>query len=145
MTSVRRIRAGAVVAAGLWALAGCGEAGPKTYPVNGRVVLDGGNAGDLAGATVEAAQEADNLIRASGVIQSDGTFKLETLHKGVILRGALEGKYAVRILLGDDDDNPGGKKVRRAALNKNYMRFDTSGLSFQVPPEGEVVLNLAAK
>lgn len=146
MGAVRRIRAGAVAAvvASLWWLAGCGEAGPKTHRVNGRVELAGGNAGDLAGATVEAALESNTTTRASGVIQPDGTFKLETLHNGVILKGAMEGKYQVRILNSDDDD-VGNKKARRAALNKKYTKFDTAGLSFEVPAEGEVVLKLAPK
>ena len=146
MRSGRRIRAWAVVAvAALCAAAGCGPAGPKTYPVRGKVELAGGDARNLAGATVEAAMDADPSVRASGVIAEDGSFALETLHAGVILKGAREGTYKARIILGDADDDRQARRRQREALNSKYTKFETSGLSFQVPAEGDVVLKLAPR
>jgi hypothetical protein len=145
MRSGQRIRALAVVvAAGLWGAAGCGPGGPKTYPVRGKVELAGGNVADLAGASVEAALDSDPTVRASGVIAEDGSFQLETLNAGVILRGAQEGTYKARILPGDEEDRQ-ARTRQRAALNAKYTQFQTSDLSFKVPTEGNVVLKLVPR
>jgi hypothetical protein len=145
MRSGQRIPAWAVVAVVvLWAVVGCGPDGPRTYPVRGKVELAGGDARQLAGAMVEAAMDSDPTVRASGVIAEDGSFTLETLHAGVILKGAREGSYKARILPGDEDDRE-ARKRQREALNGKYKQFQTSGLSLQVPTEGEVVLKLAPR
>ena len=56
---------------------------------------------------------------------------LETLHAGVIRKGAQEGTYKARILLGDDEDRVARKK-HRGALNAKYTKFETSGLECEV-------------
>ncbi|MFO0880123.1 MAG: hypothetical protein U0840_22475 [Gemmataceae bacterium] len=120
-------------------LVGCGR-GPTTYPVQGKIDLVGGDVSVLAGSTIEAAQKKDPLVRAAGAIQPDGTFRLETLHAGVIYSGALEGDYQVRVILGDDD----AATRRRAAkaVPRRYYEFDTAGLSLSVPASGTVALRL---
>lgn len=143
MRARQRTRAVVAVLA-LFVVAGCGSDGPKMHPVRGRVELAGGNVADLAGAGVEAALDSDPTVRASGVIAEDGSFRLETLHAGVIRRGAQEGNYKARIVPGDDEDKQARKRVRQA-LPEKYRQFQTSGLTFQVPTDGEVVLKVSPR
>ena len=42
-------------------------------------------------------------VRASGVIEPDGRFKLETLQGGEVVKGAREGTYRVRLILDPSD------------------------------------------
>jgi len=107
------------------------------------VTLAGGDAQKLAGHLVEAMLEGDPAVRASGVIGPDGTFTLETLYAGKILKGAQEGKYQVRILAADEDDN--GKKLKKPPIAKKHFTFESSGLSLQVPSPGDVTLELSAR
>ena len=132
-----------VVAAGLLALIGCSEAGPKTYPVSGTVALAGGDAQKLAGHHVEAALDSDPTVRASGVIGPDGAFTLETLQSGAVRKGAQEGTYRVRIVPADEGDD--GKKLKKPPVAARHFKFETSGLSFQVPANGNVTLELSAR
>src|SRR4051812_41405007 len=114
-----------LAAVGMLALAGCAD-GPKTYPVSGKVALAGGEVQKLAGHHIEAALGSDPNVRASGVIGPDGTFTLETLHAGKILKGALEGTYRVRLIPADEDDN--GKKLKKPPIAAKHLNFATSGL-----------------
>ena len=121
----------------------CGPKGPKFHEVNGKIELADGDVRVLAGSTIEAALESDNTVRASGEIQADGSFTLESLHEGVIKKGAQEGTYQVRIILGDDD-----KQLHRQAakaLNERFLKFQTSNLTFQVPANGTVTLKMSAQ
>src|SRR5262245_22713155 len=99
--AVRAADAAALV--GLLDVVGCGPGGPPTYTVRGRGELAGGDVKVLAGHTIEAQLTSDNLVRADGAIQEDGSFWLQTLYKGVKLNGAQEGTYEVRFLFSDDD------------------------------------------
>jgi hypothetical protein len=105
------------------------------------VELAAGDVAQLAGNQVEAALDGDPTVRASGVIQPDGTFALETLHDGVITKGAREGNYRARIILSDDDR----ASLRRSAqaLHPRFLQFQTSGVSFQVPADGDVTVRLS--
>jgi hypothetical protein len=127
----------AVVAAGLMTL-GCGRDGPETHPVSGRVVLTGGDAGQLAGHHVEAVLESDPAVRASGVIGPDGTFALETLDAGAVRKGARAGRYRARVVPAEENED--GKKLRKPPVAARHLKFETSGLSFSVPATEEVKL-----
>ncbi len=132
----------AVVMLSSLGLSGCGgPAGPKTSPVKGQVQLAGGDIKDLAGHSLEAALETDSSVRAYGQIQEDGSFALETLRAGVLLSGAAEGAYRVRVVLSDDD----AEARRRAAeaLHPRFLQFDSSGLSIRVPSNAPVTLTLS--
>jgi hypothetical protein len=131
----------ALAASGL--LFGCGPGGPKTFPVTGQVELVGGEIKLLVGSHVEAALESDATIRASGQIQEDGSFRLQSLHQGATKAGAREGKYKVRLILADDDQ--ANLKQARKAVPPRYLNFATSGLSVTVPPTGEVALTIAPR
>ena len=134
-----RTKLAAALTAALF-LTGCGGDLPKTYPVSGKVTLLGGDAGQLAGHHIEAALEGNPAVRASGVIAADGHFSLETLHAGVILKGAPEGRYQVRILRAEEDDD--GKKLRKPPVAARFFQFNTSGLSLAVPETDEVTLEV---
>ncbi len=134
---------GLVAAVAVFALAGCGAGEPKMYPVSGKVALSGGDPQRLAGHYVEAALDGDPTVRASGVIGADGTFTLETLYAGTILKGAREGTYHVRIVPADEDDN--GKKLKQPPVAARHLKFETSGLALQVPASGNVTLELSAR
>jgi hypothetical protein len=77
------------------------------------------------------------------VIQPDGSFALETLDAWVILKGAREGHYRARIVLSDDDR----ASLRRSAqaLHPRFLQFKTSGVSYQVPADGAVVVRASKR
>jgi hypothetical protein len=137
-----RAAAAALAWAGLAAAAGCGGGpdGPKLHPVSGKVEVVGGDTAALAGCTIDAALDSDPTVHASGEIKADGSFTLETLHAGVIRRGAREGRYKARINFPDDD--PAARKKAAKAVDPKVKKFDTSGLSFEVPTTGDVVLKV---
>lgn len=132
-----------VTAISMLSLTGCGNSGPKMHAVKGKVEIEAGEVKNLAGTNIEASLDADPTVRASGVVGADGSFTLETLHEGVIKKGAREGTYQVRFILPDDD-----KEARRAAarsLDKRFLKFETSGLTLQVPSTGDVTLKVVPR
>lgn len=139
MKTIRVLGAAAVLSV----LVGCGNGAPKMYPVSGKASLAGGDAQKLAGHHVEASLDSEPTVRASGIIGPDGTFTLETLHAGTILKGAREGTYRVRIVPADEDDN--GKKLKRPPVAAKHLKFETSGLTLQVPANGDVALEFSAR
>lgn len=127
----------------LLTLVGCGSKGPKTHAVAGQIKLQSGAITQLAGSTLEVALASDPSIRAFGQIQDDGRFELNSLQNGELKTGVLEGRYTARIIPNDED----GESRKRAtqAIPPRYLKFETSGLELQVPPDGEIHLQLAAK
>lgn len=138
MKSVRLL-----TAIGLLAAVGCADDSPKVYPTAGKVTLTGGDGAKLIGHHVEMVLAEDPAVRASGVIGTDGSFRLETLHNGKILKGVREGKYQARILPAEEDDN--GKKLKRPPISPRHLKFETSGLSLQVPAAGDVTFELSPR
>ena len=122
---------------------GCNRAGTKTYPVRGKIEAAGSDTRALSGHTVELALETNPQIRAAGQIQDDGSFVVETLHGGLVLPGAAEGKYQARIVLSDDDI--AGKKLVAKSLHPRYFQFDKSGLAIQVPAAEVVSLKVTRR
>lgn len=138
-------RTSAVRATVVWIglLAGCGPDGPTAHPVSGRVELAAGDVGQLAGSVVEASSVADPTVRASGEIQPDGSFRLESLHAGVVRTGVLEGRYRVRIVP-NNEDGPTRKRAARAVAPR-FQKFEASGLTLTVPADAAVTLAVAAR
>lgn len=122
---------------------GCGKTGPKTHSITGKVEVQDGPLERLAGSHVEAVLTGNPNIRASGVIRSDGTFQLETLHSGVILKGAQEGSYQARLILIDED--PALRQAAQSVVDARFLQFDTSGFHFEVPSSEEIVLRVSSR
>ena len=113
----------------LLSILGCGRGGPRTHSIKGKVELASGDVKLLAGSFVEAALISDSNVRSSGVIQPDGSFKLGTLHAGSVVNGAGEGKYQVRILLADDDNQAYRQAVTAIAPRfLDFRRLDCSSM-----------------
>ena len=138
-----RLKLAAIVVGILAGTAGCGSSEPRTYSVQGSLKVAKADVGHLAGSLIEAVSDSDPSVRASGEIQSDGTFVLQSLDGGVVRSGAREGTYRVRIIL-NDNDGPARKRASRA-IAPRYQRLESSGLTIQVPPPGEVELRVSAK
>jgi hypothetical protein len=131
----------AVLAVAALAMAGCGG-GPKTYPVRGKVVLADGDVARLADGHVEFEREGDPGVRADGLIGPDGRFEMQTQLQGKLLKGAAEGTYRARIVLPDADGDGGGKR-RPRPVHPRFLDFQTSGLTFQVPTDGEITVTVS--
>jgi hypothetical protein len=122
---------------------GCDLSAPPTYAVRGKVQLAGGDVKQLAGAHVEAVLASDLRVLASGEIQEDGSFALGTIFAGQVLDGAQEGEYQVRIVLSDEDR--GSRRRKGRVLAPRFAQFKSSGLFFDVPPNGDVTLKLSQR
>lgn len=133
MSNVRIASAGFLAAA---VLVGCSSS-EGLRPVTG-TVTGPGDVSVLAGSAVEIALETDPTVRASGTIEPDGRFTLDTLKGGQVQRGAPAGTYKARIVLGDDD--PALQKKAAKAVPAKYLKFETSGLTVRVPADAPVTL-----
>jgi hypothetical protein len=97
-------------------VSGCAkEEMPKTYAVQGKVVLKNGK--PLAGGFISFTSVANHEHRAYGDILEDGTFTLDTvaltrLGRSERLAGAMEAEFRVTIRpRGSVDDGKGGPPV----------------------------------
>lgn len=131
-----------VLATAVAALAGCGSSGPKTYPVNGKVVpAKPEDLTRLQGLGIELQSTAEPTTRAFGQLKADGSFTVTTYRLGETPPGAIEGTHKARLQIevGEDEPNRVRKKI---AIDKKYTRFETSPWQITVPTTGEVVLQL---
>lgn len=121
---------------------GCGDKGPKTYPVNGKVVFKGkpGKLDRLMGGRVVFQSVADPKVMAVGILEDDGSFsmvaQIPSENKGYT--GVLAGDYKARLDLPLDDDN----KPVRGLVHPKYLDFDKSGLKYTVPTSGDIVVEV---
>jgi hypothetical protein len=137
------VRTGIALMVLLVNVAGCGRGGPKLHSTKGKVELTGADVKLLAGSFVEAALISDVNVRSSGVIQPDGSFKLGTFHAGSVVNGAGEGKYQVRIVLADDNNQ--AYQQAEAAIAPRFLDFTTSGLFIDVPSSADVKIELSPR
>jgi predicted small lipoprotein YifL len=119
--------AAATAALVLFHLAGCGQSGPPTYPVKGRVIFPDGDVKQLAGCIVEFQLQNDHRVRASGEVKEGGDFTLGTYHDGELLQGVIEGMYQARIILTDADDED-GRPHHPPPIHPCYLEFETSNI-----------------
>ena len=90
----------AVLALTLTTQAGCGPQWPKTYPVEGKVIIKGGKLGKPATVMFQSTSlktENGAPVSAEGKIQEDGTFTLVTWMFGKSRPGAVEGEHSIFI------------------------------------------------
>ncbi len=110
-------------------LFGCSES--SLQPLAGKIKYVGDSEFAFSGDVVELRSQSDPSINAYGEVQPDGSFEVDSLDQGKIVKGAKPGKYAVRLVIADDDYEH--KKLASKAINKKYFSFDTSGLEVDVP------------
>ena len=111
--------------------AGCGSSGPQMAPVSGTVQYQGQ---PLKAGTVTFAPTDGERPSATGTIQPDGTYTLQTTEPG---DGAVVGDY--RVAITDVDSNsyvtelPGmPPSVPKSAIPQKYTDPNTSGLTATV-------------
>jgi hypothetical protein len=118
------------------AAAGCGG----RYDVTGRVLYEDGS--PVPAGTVLAEATVDGkLFALQGNIEPDGSFTLGGMKPG---DGALPGKYRAAVMpvaLGDSERAAG----KTPAVDGKFGQFETSGLSFEVRPEKNVITLRVAK
>jgi hypothetical protein len=113
--------------------AGCGSG---RYPVSGRVTYEDGSPVE-AGIVIGEATVNDELVGVQGNIERDGSFRWGADTPG---DGALPGEYRVIVVpvsLGDSELAEG----KLPAVHSKFTRYETSGITFEVKPE-ENVLNI---
>jgi hypothetical protein len=81
----------------LMSLAGCGPSLPKTYPVRGKVVFQGGK--PVMDGKIQFQSSADPQNKVLGDIDQDGSFSLMTYVGAKKVRGAPAGDYKVLVEL----------------------------------------------
>ena len=133
----RRRKAVSFVAIGagaaLLAALGCGQDGPKTYPVNGKVVYKGqGDVAKLEGGQVHLESvSTEPKVTASGEIEADGAFTVWCYLESKDREGVPEGEYRVCVR----PARGGGDEPRRGGpIHPRYQRFETSELKITVTP-----------
>jgi hypothetical protein len=124
----------------VFGVAGCRESGPRTFPVKGQVQLPGADIKVLAGHALQVIHDSQPDVQAYAEFKPDGSFELETYDKGQIRKGAIGGKYKARIILSDDSAETREQAAR--VVPSNYLQFDTSDLTLEVPAKGDVTLPL---
>ena len=90
------------------------EVKPQTHKVEGKVTYKDGKAYTDGGA-IEFRHTTTEGMSATGEIQPDGSFKLQTVTAQHKVPGAIEGTYQVTILPPAPDQN-----VRIISLQKKY-------------------------
>jgi hypothetical protein len=124
-------------------LAGCGQSGLKTFPVNGRLVLPNpDNLKRLEGQGVEFQLTTEPNTRAFGRLQADGSFTVTTYRLGITAPGALEGTHKVRLQIDVGEDEGDRTRRQKWPIEKKFTRFETSTWEVTVPTAEEVVLKV---
>ena len=112
-------------------VSGCGSG---RYTVTGRVTYEDGSPVE-AGTVIGEATVNGKLVGVQGNIASDGTFSLGSDRPG---DGAPPGNYRVLVMpvaLGDAELAAG----KRPTVGGKYTKFETSGITFEVKPESNVL------
>ncbi len=123
---------------GAWLFAsvvGCSNSGDvPTYQVTGKVTFPDGS--PLHGGWV-IFHSADHATAARGTIDEEGMFRLGTY---AAADGAVAGLHRVVVVPGKPENYDPDDPVQRQALimiDRRFSRPDTSGLKYEVDPEGE--------
>ena len=119
-----------VIVLGLFA--GCGGGSAPTVAVDGKVTLGDGK--PLTGGFIFLIPTGPGGWEASGPIQPDGTFRLESLG----LDGAVPGEYRVKLATDPPSSARGvrKKKAVNVRIDSKYLDEKSSGLTVTVPPGG---------
>lgn len=116
--------------------AGCGESRPEvgvpTYPVQGKVVLAGGE--PLTSGVVVFVSDGAQTPSVSGTLGPDGSYTMMT--DGVVA-GAPAGEYKVRVEIDPDATSAAKAPKKRGGLPfpAKYSKESSSGLTATVKAE----------
>jgi len=126
-------------------IVGCGDQGPKYYPVEGKVIFKEDSSAAQFG-RIEFRSESDPPVISRGKIQNDGSFKLKSNGK----LGTVQGMHSVVIIQVVGGPRQGGGHVvhdHGLDIAKKYSDHRTSDLKVDVQPETykQIVLEVDAK
>lgn len=113
-------------------VAGCSSSNQRE--VAGQVTIEPPQGLTFADDIVELRSKESPDFIAAGLIQPDGTFRVECLVGGKVLKGVPAGSYQARIVISDDD--PERRKKVLGSINKKFLSFDTSELTITAPNTG---------
>ena len=113
-------------------MTGCGGGPAPTVAVNGKVTLADGK--PLTGGFIFLVPTRRDGWEASGQIQPDGTFRLESLG----LDGAVPGEYKVKLEMEPPASARGVRKKApvTVSIDPKYLDEKSSGLVVTVPSGG---------
>lgn len=126
----------------LYPTSGCSD-GPPTYSVSGKVVFDKGDIKKLAGSNVEFQTETEPKHIFYGPIQEDGSFSMGTISNGKKLNGVFAGTYKARIHLFSEDDEE--TAIRKSPIHLKFLDYQSSGLTFKVPGDNNISIQVSKK
>ena len=107
---------------------------PERFPVSGTLKSKAGK--PLSGVAVML-RSVEGGVTARGQVEEDGTFQLTTFEK---YDGAVAGAHRVQVVSFRNADGSPGVPIQR-----KYMKYRTSGLEFEVNPEGENHLDIVVE
>ncbi|MDY3560445.1 hypothetical protein R5W23_001679 [Gemmata sp. JC673] len=119
----------AILAGATAALVGCGDSGPKLYPVKGTVRVDGKPASDAIVFLHRKGRDNPNEPVPHGTCGADGTFQLTSVKAG---DGAQAGEYVVTVVWPDMSKAPDGNGGRPDLLKGAYEKAASSAIKATV-------------
>lgn len=111
------------------AIPGCGDAGPKLYPVKGTVRVDGKPASDATVFFHRQGRANSNEPVPYARCAADGSFQVTTSKEG---DGAQVGEYVLTVVWPDMSKAPDGNGGRPDLLRGTYDKPATSALKATV-------------
>ena len=113
-------------------IAGCSDGGRlPTYEVTGKVVFSDG--APLQGGWI-IFESPEHGLAARGVIDTNGMYRLGTYEQS---DGAVAGKQLVAITPARPHGYDPDKGRSRGVIDQRFTHMDTSGLEFDVTPDGK--------
>ncbi len=114
---------------------GCGDTGPKTYPVEGVVTRADGKS--LAGGRVEFRSDAEATrgLNASSEIGLDGSYRLRTRYEGGQKDGAVVGPHVVIVVPPQDSPASMDQPEPLPLVPLSYRDYEQTPLRFTVEPK----------
>lgn len=115
---------------------GCGNGGPRTYRIPGKLVYEDGSPVPGASVVLQTTVK-DQVVTARGMASPDGKFSLTTFKEG---DGVVAGEHQVSI---SPLPAAEGAKPAQPPVPAQYWDFATSGLNASVTPQtAEIVITL---
>ena len=121
-------------------VAGCGDPGPKLYPVTGTVRVDGKPAGDATIFLHRKGRDNPNEPVPYAHCGPDGTFVVTTRKEG---DGAAPGEYVVTVVWPDMTKAPDGNGGRPDLLRGTYDKVATSAIKVTVEAKPNQLAEIA--